>query len=130
MSRNRVTDVFGRLVQSLEDVKKKKNLKSNYDKETGKFFLDLEDGDVAEISEMASYLLFDAKGRVDQEAKAELQRRGYRVIQVRAFKDELVSGWLIAGIEVEFRGVIAFDNSYIFNYIEDKELEKEMKEDK
>jgi hypothetical protein len=115
------------LIAKLEEVQQYNNIKMNYDSESGKFFYDSDDDRVAEISELAGWLLFDDRGRIIMEEKQQLQRSGYRMIMVRSYRDSITSGWLIAGLEIEFRGVIAFENDFLFRHIENRKIEKQIK---
>lgn len=124
---NRTFSPVANLITLLEEVKKKTSIQASYDGETNHYFLDMDDVQVAAVSELASYVLFDGMGRIQHEEKVELHRNGYRTIMVRTFRDNLVSGWLIAGIEIPFRGVIAFENDFLFEHIENKKLEQQMK---
>lgn len=126
-NRGRISNPMDSLIARLEEVQQYNDIRMNYDNESGQFFYDLDDARVTEISELAGWLLFDDKGRIIMEDKSHLQRSGYRMIMVRSFRDELVSGWLIAGLEVPFRGVIAFENDFLFRHIDNKKIEKQIK---
>jgi hypothetical protein len=106
------------LIYQLEEVRQSEvDYELNYDSETNRYFIDLEYKKINEISKLASWELFSERGRLQFAAKAALQRAGFTVIQVRASKE----GWLIAGIVIPTKGVIAFENDYL---MEQKEIQE------
>lgn len=114
---------FERLVRLLIDMDKIVGIKTfTLETEAADYTcLDTEYDLVSTAMAIAPAVLFDTNGRLNFEAKLELQRCGFPTIFIDGYK----YGWKVVGIEVPYKGLVVVRNQFLLDKIERGELPNE-----